>query len=56
MRHGDDLDTLAEHSIHNEEGKTAQQNAPRVADIRRASFGPLGNQVNSTIDLEAKPR
>jgi hypothetical protein len=56
MRHGDDLNPLAQHTIHNEEGKAAQQNAPRVSDVRRPGLRPLGNQVHSTIKLATEPR
>jgi hypothetical protein len=50
----DNLDSLAEQTIHNEEGKTAQQNPPRVSDVGRAGFGTLGYQVDGTIDSRRK--
>jgi hypothetical protein len=43
MSDGDDLNVLAEHTVINEKGKAAQQNAPGVADVRRPGFRPFGN-------------
>ena len=41
MCHRDDLDPLVEHTIDNEERKSAQQNAPGATDVRRPGFGPV---------------
>ena len=50
MRHGDDLDPLIEQTIHDEERKAAQQNAPCIAEVR-SRLGRMGNQVDRTIEL-----
>src|SRR5207247_7419478 len=56
MCNGDDLDSLAADTKHDEEREAAEENAPGVCKKWRPGFGPLGNQVDRMIELAPEAR